>query len=91
MYTWDENKSRQNKQKHGLSFAEAKEFVFEQQNVLAMDVAYDKGEPRHAVIGKYKGKYYVGIFTITQEGFIRIISVRRARDEEAKQAKEKGL
>ena len=56
-----------------------------------MDVAYDKGEARHAVVGKYKDKYYVGIFTITQEGFIRIISVRRARYEEEKQAREKEL
>ena len=91
MYIWDENKSKQNKEKHGLSFEEAKEFVFEQRNVLAMDVAYDKGEPRHAVVGKYKEKYYVGIFTITQEGFIRIISVRRARYEEEREAKRKEL
>ena len=91
MYIWDERKSQQNKQKHGISFEEAKEFIFEQRNVLAVDVAYDKGEPRHAVIGKYQGKYYVGIFTLTKNGEIRIISVRRARNEETKQAKEKGL
>ena len=47
MYICDENKSKRNKQKHGLSFE--------------------------------------------QEGFIRIISVRRGRYEEEKQARDKGL
>lgn len=91
MYIWDENKSKNNKAKHGISFEEAKIFVFEGQNVLAVDVAHDKGEPRHAVIGKFNEKYYVGIFSFTKEGLIRIISVRRARDEEKKQAEAKGI
>lgn len=90
MYTWNPEKSGENKRKHGISFEEARDFIFEGKNVLAVGVAYDQEESRHAVIGKYQEKYYVGIFTI-QEGQIRIISVRRARDEEEKQAKFKGL
>lgn len=90
MYSWDEVKSRSNKEKHGISFEEAKDAIFEGKNVLATDVAYEKDEVRHAVIGKYREKYYVGIFTLTDQG-IRIISVRRARDEEEKQAREKGI
>lgn len=90
MYIWASQKSCQNKKKHGISFEEAKESIFEGKNILATKIAYQKGEVRHAVIGKYKEKCYVGIFTMTQQG-IRIISVRRARDEEEKQAKEKGL
>lgn len=91
MYIWDDAKSRSNKQKHGISFEEAKKNIFEGRNILAVNVAYNKGELRHAVIGKFDEKYYVGIFTITEDGFIRIISVRRARYEEEKQAKDKGL
>lgn len=90
MYTWDFAKNRLNKTKHGISFEEARDFIFEGKNILAGGVAYQKGEARHAVIGKHRGKYYVGIFTI-RNGEIRIISVRRARDEEERQAKEKGL
>ena len=90
MYVWDPKKSEENKRKHGISFEEAKESIFEGRNLLAVGVAYNKSELRHAVMGKFKGKHYVGIFTITREG-IRIISVRRARREEEKQAKDRGL
>lgn len=90
MYVWDDKKNKSNKQKHGIGFEEARDHVFEGPNVLAAGVAYDSGGVRHAVIGKFQGKYYVGIFTIVPDG-IRIISVRRARHEEEKQAKEKGI
>lgn len=90
MYLWDPEKSEGNKRKHGIGFEEAREAIFEGRNLLATGVAYDKGESRHAVIGKWKGKYYVGIFTVTDQG-IRIISVRRARDEEERQARDGGV
>ena len=90
MYTWDPEKNKRNKEKHGISFEEARDYIFECKNILAMGVAYDKGETRHAVIGQYKGKYYTAIFTMTDE-YVRIISVRRATHHEEKQAKDKGL
>ena len=90
MYVWDPQKSEENRRKHGISFEEAQESIFEGRNILAVGVAYDKGEMRHAVIGKFKGRHYVGIFTITDQG-IRIISVRRARKDEEKQSKDRGL
>lgn len=89
-YSWDENKNIKNQQKHHISFEEARDHIFEGKNILAVDVAYTQGETRHAVIGKYQEKYFVGIFAITKNG-IRIISVRRAHDKEKGQAKEKGL
>lgn len=91
MYTWDPNKSATNKLKHGISFEEARDSVFEGKNILAEGVAYNFGEIRHAIIGKHNGNYYVGIFHFTAQGLIRIISVRRARNEEEKQAKAKGI
>ena len=90
MYIWDPEKNELNQKKHGISFEEARDNIFEGKNILAVSVAYDKEEPRHAVIGKYKGKYYVGIFTIMNSD-IRIISVRRAREDEKKQVENKGL
>ncbi|MBF0106394.1 MAG: BrnT family toxin [Deltaproteobacteria bacterium] len=83
-------KNLENQKKHGISFEDARDAIFEGPNLMAPNVAKQEGEPRHAVIGKTKGKYFVGIFTIRPEG-VRIISVRRARHEEEKQAKEQGL
>ena len=90
MYDWDSQKDKANQEKHGISFAEAKESIFEGKNMIALDVAYDLDEPRHAIIGKHRGNYYTGIFTI-RNNRIRIISVRRARRNEEKQAKQKGI
>jgi len=91
VYGWDPLKNLQNLRKHGISFEEARDHLFEKENLIVPNVAYSKeDEVRHAVIGKYKGKFYVGIFTITNKD-IRIISVRRARDDEEKQAKAKGF
>lgn len=90
MYVWDPQKSEENKKKHGISFEEARDAIFEGRNILAVGVAYNKGETRHAVIGKFKERYYVGIFTVVGDR-IRIISVRRARHEEEKQAKDRGV
>lgn len=90
MYVWDPAKNSSNQKKHGISFEEARDAVFEGPNLIVNNIAKQKGEVRHAIIGKFKEKYYVGIFTIRSEG-IRIISVRRARHEEEKQAKEQGL
>ena len=90
MYGWDPRKSAENKEKHGISFEEAQDSIFEKKNVLAVGVAHSKGELRHAIIGKFKDRYYVGIFTI-RTGEIRIISVRRARHEEERQARSRGL
>ncbi|MDP2599133.1 MAG: BrnT family toxin [Deltaproteobacteria bacterium] len=90
MYLWDPKKNEINKNKHGISFEEARDSIFEGDNILVTGVAYDKGGVRHAVIGKHRDKYYVGVFTVTAFG-IRIISVRRARDEEERDAKQKGL
>lgn len=91
MYQWDAGKNRSNVKKHGISFEEARDSIFEGKNILAIGVAYDQGEIRHAIIGKCKGRYYTGIFTVTEDGHIRIISVRRSRHEEEKQAKNRGL
>jgi len=90
MYEWDPEKSRHNKQKHGISFPEARDSIFEGPNLLVANVAYEKSEPRHAIIGKYENNYYTGIFTI-RNFRIRIISVRRARFEEKKHAQKAGI
>ena len=90
MYTWDPQKSASNKRKHGITFEDARDAIFEGNNLLAVGVAYQDNEPRHAVIGRFRNKFYTGIFTI-RGGTVRIISVRRSRREEEEQARREGL
>ena len=90
MYDWDIEKNKLNTKIHGISFEDAVKHIFESSNIIVNEVAYNKREVRHAIIGLFKEKYYTGIFTI-RNNKIRIISVRRARYEEIEKAKEKGL
>ena len=78
------------KRKHDIAFQEARDAIFESRNLLAIEVAYQDSEPRHAVIGRCRDKFYTGIFTI-RDGTIRIISVRRSRREEEEQARRAGI
>ena len=75
----DSIKSESNKQKHGIDFAEA-QTLWEGIDLLEIP-AKEMNEPRFLVIGKIENKHWSGIITYRGEN-IRIISVRRARDEE---------
>ncbi len=83
MFEWDPKKSKQNFQKHGVTFEEAT--VIWQGICLAVeDIARtSRGEKRSATIGMISGKIYTAIWARRQES-IRLISVRRSRDGEKK-------
>ena len=78
-FEFDPKKSDANKTKHGIDFIEAQE--------LWCDIDYleipakTTDEPRFLVIGKIGEKHWTGIITYRNDN-IRIISVRRARNEE---------
>ena len=78
-FEFDSTKSESNKQKHGIDFAEAQK-LWEDIDLLEIQ-AKEMNEPRFLVIGKIANKHWSGIITYRGEN-IRIISVRRARDEE---------
>ncbi len=78
-FEYDSTKSESNKQKHGIDFAEA-QTLWEDIDLLEIQ-AKEMNEPRFLVIGKIADKHWSGIITYRGEN-IRIISVRRARDEE---------
>ena len=78
-FEYDSIKSESNKQKHGIDFAEA-QTLWEDIDLLEIQ-AKEMNEPRFLVIGKIADKHWSGIITYRGEN-IRIISVRRARDEE---------
>jgi uncharacterized protein len=78
-FEFDPVKSAANREKHGIDFVEAQELW---QDPMGVEVpARTDDEPRWLVIGRIGGKHWSAVMTYRQDR-IRIISVRRARDEE---------
>ncbi|MDY6950136.1 MAG: BrnT family toxin [Thermodesulfobacteriota bacterium] len=72
-------KSESNKKKHGVGFVEA-QALWDDPDLLEIP-ARTEDEPRFLVVGKIEGKHWSGIITYREEK-VRIISLRRARNEE---------
>jgi uncharacterized DUF497 family protein len=78
-FEFDPVKNASNRQKHGVDFIEAQELW---QDPMRIEVpARTIGEPRWLVVARMGGKHWAAVVTY-REDKIRIISVRRARDEE---------
>jgi uncharacterized protein len=80
-YEYDPIKSQSNKEKHGLDFEEAQVLWLDEDRVQFP--AHSDSEPRYALLAKSKGKIWAAFFTMRGE-VIRLISVRRARENEEK-------
>jgi len=78
-FEFDPPKSNTNKEKHGIDFIEA-QALWNDPDLLEIP-ARTKDESRFLVIGKVEAKHWSGVITYRGEN-VRIISVRRARDEE---------
>ena len=78
-FEFDSQKSELNKIKHGIDFIEAQKLWDDPGRVLIP--ARTSDEPRYLLIGKVSEKHWSAVFTIRAES-VRIISVRRSRDEE---------
>lgn len=78
-FEFDPNKSAANKVKHGIDFVEAQKLWEDPDRLLVP--ARTQGEWRFMLVGKLSQKHWSAIFTYRSES-IRIISVRRAREEE---------
>lgn len=78
-FEYDIKKSQANKLKHGIDFDEAKA-LWEDSERLEIP-AKVTGEPRYLVIGKIAGKHWSAVVTYRNSN-IRLISVRRSREEE---------
>lgn len=82
-FEWDPIKNTENRIKHGVSF-EAAVDIWDGTYVDVERIAYAvDGEWRSATIGWIGAKLYVAIWT-GRGGKIRLISVRRARQNEEK-------
>ena len=78
-FEWHERKRRQNIQNHGIDFVDAQS-VFDGRPTVTSP-SFRRGEQRYASIGYVNGKYMTVIWTVRGHN-IRIISARRARDNE---------
>jgi len=78
-FAYDDFKSDINKKKHGIDFEEAQSLWNDSEAVTIQ--AKSDTEPRYAFISKIRGKYWVAFFTLRDE-VVRLISVRRARNNE---------
>jgi uncharacterized protein len=78
-FEWDEAKRLGNIEKHGVDFLRA-QLLFDGRPVITAP-SLRRSEARYATTGKIGGRFYTVIWTWRGEA-IRLISVRRARDEE---------
>ncbi len=80
-FEFDTAKSKANKKKHGIDFVEA-QALWEDPDLIEVP-AITTDEPRFLVVGKIAETHWSGVITYRGER-IRIISVRRSREEEVK-------
>ena len=82
MYEWDEEKSKRNLKKHGLSFEDA-EVVFSGPCVTFEDDRFDYDERRLITLGTLEERIVLIVHTPRGEN-TRIISMRKANTREQK-------
>jgi uncharacterized protein len=80
-FEWDETKRRTNLEKHGIDFIDAA-VVFEDGPKLVTQSSFSS-ERRFVAIAQLAGREIAVVFTVRGDA-IRIISARRARDNERK-------
>lgn len=78
-FEFDLDKSHANRQKHGIDFIDAQK-LWGDDNFVEVP-ARTEDELRWLIIGRINTVYYSAVITYRGER-IRLISVRRARDEE---------
>ena len=88
VFEYDPNKSAENKRKHGIDFESAQR-MWADPGVMEIP-ARTSDEPRWLLIGKIDEKHSSAIITKRGEN-IRIISVRRSRDEEVALYESEGI
>jgi uncharacterized protein len=79
MFEFDSDKSESNKQKHGIDFVEAQDLWLDPARVVLPTIHLE--EVRYVLIAQVKEICWSAVFTI-RGNRIRIISVRRSRDNE---------
>jgi uncharacterized DUF497 family protein len=81
VFEYDAKKSQSNQSKHGIDFERA-QLLWDDPQRVEIEAKHTT-EPRFMVIGQVAGKHWSAIVTY-RNGNIRLISVRRSRDDEIK-------
>jgi uncharacterized DUF497 family protein len=79
---WDPAKDRANQAKHGISFSEAKAVFDDPGRIDRFDNRDYDGEERWAAVGLV-GRMLVYVIYTERAGGVRLISARKANDEDA--------
>ena len=80
-FEWDEGKAKTNLAMHGVSFFVAVA-TFRRERIEIIDDREDRGEERWVSLGRLGTEIYRVTFTWRGESLVRIISTRRANENE---------
>jgi len=85
-FEWDENKSRENTRKHGVSFEEAQTVFFDENAIRYFDPDHSEDEDRFIMLGiSFKLRVLVVCHCYqVRDTIIRIVSARKANKREAR-------
>lgn len=84
-FEWDADKAAQNLRKHGVQFSIAARALFDPFRIEVYDGREDHGEDRWATIGYAGPALLYVVYTVRNEETIRLISARKANEQERKQ------
>lgn len=85
-FEWDENKQKNNIDKHGIHFIDAIQ-IFSDINRIERTIKHKSGEDRFITIGEVNGVVLLVVYTLRGKS-IRLISARRASKNERKYYKD---
>jgi len=71
-FEWDEDKNRQNIEKHGVSFYEAQQAFLDPCRIIAEDLEHSRSKKRYFCFGKVE-KYIMTVRFTYRDKLIRII------------------
>ena len=83
-FSWDEQKNRENQEKHGVSFEEAQTVFFDENALEFFDPDHSEDEDRFLMLGmSFRFRILLVCHCLRQSGnMIRIISARKATRKE---------
>jgi uncharacterized DUF497 family protein len=81
-YEWDPHKNQGNIKKHKVSFEQAVLAIEDPHSLFFYDEAHSQKEDRYIVIGNAEGRVLFVNEVELDENTIRVISARRAKDNE---------
>jgi len=84
-FEWDVEKEAQNLRKHGVRFSVAARVLCDPYRLEMYDGRENYGEDRWATIGYVAPSLLYVVYTVRDEETIRLISARKANEQERKQ------